>query len=202
MSFHTTVTAGLDGDLSPLKYRLSAEEVVPYYEANGKNYNKLYHIPRRSRGSKWTSTGLHNCSCGRTSFFIDSYLKLYPCALTSDAGVDLTKLDFKNGWVNIRQRLSDWLAPTDLHKENHTLTMCPPFIKLQGDDFDINYHLEISNLQNKSEEVFISKADKSSYSGIPLSIDKFNTDAFLEHIAGFITKCACSNDDSNPYNVN
>lgn len=201
VEFHTNITAGFDGDLSPLKYRISPKEMSPYYEANARNYNKLFYIERRPRGPKWSNDGLHNCNCGRTSFFVDCFSRLHPCSLSPLEGIDLNSVNFEQGWAEIRSRLSEWIAPTPFHQKHRSLTMCPPFIALQGEDFDIKYHLEVSDLQNRKEDDFVSKQDKTSYFGLKKDKDRFNLNAFLEQISGFVTKCSCSGDDCNPYQV-
>ncbi|MCK5271155.1 MAG: radical SAM protein [Sedimentisphaerales bacterium] len=202
VEFNAEITAGLSHDPTPLQYRLTPDDIKQYYVANARNYNRLYHVPRQPRGAKWDKDGLHRCNCGRTSFFVDSLGSLHPCSLSDREGIDLRETPFAEAWSEVQRRLGDWVGKTELHVNNPDLTMCPPFVRLQGAKFDLKYHLAVSKIQNEREQAFqTSTTSADGYRGRPRKDDTFDLNSFLAHISGFITKCACSADDKNPYQV-
>ncbi len=99
--FDTDVNPRLNGDRTPLRYRLEPEEVLAldFEDARRREYfRKLC-----SHAAQWNqrSDSIYQCGVGTTDFFIDPYGNLRACMMTRTPGFDLTSGAFRDGWSDV-----------------------------------------------------------------------------------------------------
>lgn len=105
------VTPRLDGDRSPLRYRVAARDAVdvefrspPRREA----WREYWQRPRRAPPS--VGEPLYRCGAGRTAFQVDPYGTLRPCLMVPVPAYDLTSGPFDEGWREM-SRLAERKVP-------------------------------------------------------------------------------------------
>ena len=95
--FDTLICPQLNGDLDPLRYRLSPEEVVRLDREDEAKWKDWRDFACRQEGIG-ASDFLYKCGGGRYSFHISSTGRLGICVLDTNFLYDLRRGDFKTGW--------------------------------------------------------------------------------------------------------
>lgn len=131
--FDAMIFPRLDGDLTPIKYRVKPEEVVE------KNLSENYR-------SKWEdyffrmknvvfSNMIYNCGAGLTNFHIDPDGILKPCLMINGIHYDLVKGNFSDGWHHVIPRLKEKMVPKEYEcshcKRRSLCGYCPAFFQLE-----------------------------------------------------------------------
>ena len=92
------VSPGVDGDLSPLGYRLSAEQAVTLELANmDERQAWLESHCRLGQGTR-TRAGRGPCNAGINIFLVDVQANLHPCVLRRTNPIDVSNGGFAKGW--------------------------------------------------------------------------------------------------------
>ena len=132
--FDVAVSARLNGDRAPLRYRLPAAQAadIEFSDAQaGADWKKLL---RRAR--TWPkATALYSCGAGVASFYIDAEGSLQPCLMTTHVQYGLRRGRFIQGWENVIpsiRRFKVGLASKCLSCVRKPVCgYCPPFSALE-----------------------------------------------------------------------
>jgi radical SAM protein with 4Fe4S-binding SPASM domain len=130
----------LDGDHSPLLFRLPPEDAVEIEFSNGarsKQWNDYY---QRMKDTP-ASDRLYNCGAGLTNFHIDPYGNLQPCLMTPGYQYNLLNGSFREGWLQAMPRIHNTRADDASQCVNCEKRMlcgyCPAFFYLETGAEDI-----------------------------------------------------------------
>ena len=124
----------LDGDLTPLQYRVDAETAAATEMTDHDTASKRleYHSQLGSMGRR---DYLYKCGTGTTGFFIDSSGKLQPCMMVTDPSYDISNSSFMEAWDRLRT-VRDLPAPPDMPcRDCDDLPYCgycPPVMDLEN----------------------------------------------------------------------
>jgi len=132
--FDPAIFPRLDGDRSPLAYRVSPAEAA------------LKDIPNRERASLWRdcyesgaalppSGHLYSCGAGVTNFHVDPRGTLLPCLMSKRPAVDLLRRDFSEAWREIVDVISRMTVGAEYRCNacdmRNICSLCPPFHELE-----------------------------------------------------------------------
>jgi radical SAM protein with 4Fe4S-binding SPASM domain len=92
------VNARIDGDSSPLRFRLSPQEVVQLDLGDERRYSDLKELARDFLGPYENTEYLYGCGAGINSFHIDPYGYLGICTMSRKPRYNLRNGSFKDGW--------------------------------------------------------------------------------------------------------
>ena len=132
--FDAAIFPGLDGDRSPLRFRIPAEEAIARELADPDMAAdwRTYYERRRYAPS---SDELYQCDTGLTSFYIDPSGRLQPCLMVREPGFDLLRGRFLTGWQTVIPAVRNLKAGRDFacnHCDKAVLCgICPGFFKLE-----------------------------------------------------------------------
>lgn len=132
--FDPLITPRLDGDLSPLQYRVSPHEAVVAEMADPERAQKRVEYDK-TLGKPYRAQYLYRCGTGTTSFFVDAYGGLQPCLMVTDSSVDLKKESFAAAWKTlgrIREIESQADLPCRDCSELAYCGYCPPVMQLEN----------------------------------------------------------------------
>jgi radical SAM protein with 4Fe4S-binding SPASM domain len=102
--FDATVSAALDGDLSPLKLRLPAAEAVAAELSDDSHLAQWRrHYGRLKEGP--APEGLYGCGAGVSSFFLDAHGVLFPCLMARSVSHDAARKGFQYGWTEVMPKI-------------------------------------------------------------------------------------------------
>ena len=98
------IVGRLDGDRSPIRYRIPAEELVAleFEDADRAAAWKRYYAG--VKGSP-ASDRLYVCGAGLTSFHVNAVGRLMPCLMVPGVGYDLRRMRFATAWSRIVRRI-------------------------------------------------------------------------------------------------
>ena len=146
----------LDGDHSPLQYRVDPEEAVKADFANPKraaswvNYFKQIELNPKDEF-------LYGCGAGLTNFHINPDGTLLPCMMLHEPSYDLTKGSFMDGWTNKIQALRSIKAGKNYQCNRCKLRglcgSCPGFFELESDSPEIHSKYLCSLAKHRLEEI-------------------------------------------------
>lgn len=129
----------LDGDPSPLDFRISPEEAVKAEMSNAERYHRWQSYYLRTRNLQHSSS-LYICGAGSASFYIDPSAKMYPCLMTNSPEFDLVQGSFQKGWNNVIPRIHDKNTCIDQCSNCEKIALCgycPAFFRLEKGDEEI-----------------------------------------------------------------
>lgn len=132
--FDAAISACLDGDRSPLDYRLPPEQAVAIELADEtrigqrrKQYEQLRSGP--------APEGLYCCGAGISTFFLDAHGVMFPCLMARSITHDAARDGFSSGWRDVMPRIRDLAAGgmEDCNRcEARSLCdACPGFVALE-----------------------------------------------------------------------
>ncbi len=110
--FDSIVNPALDGDLSPLQYRVEPEDAVQAEMADRKKAIQKVEYDR-TLGESYREDYLYRCGSGTTNFFVGASGGLQPCLMVTDHSVNLNEESFRSGWQKLN-KIRDIKAPPDL----------------------------------------------------------------------------------------
>jgi len=90
----------LNGDPSPLDFRVSPEDAVRLEMSDAERYRRWLSYYLRTRNFHYPDS-LYVCGAGQASFYIDPFAKLHPCLMTGRPEFDLLQGGFQDGWENV-----------------------------------------------------------------------------------------------------
>lgn len=133
--FDPIVNPSLNGDLSPLKYRVDPDDAVRAEMADIEKVNENVEYYRKL-GEPYRKEYLYRCGAGTTSFFVNAFGGMQPCLMSADYSVDLNKESFKSAWIKLN-KIREIKSPPDLPCRNCRdlpyCGYCPPAMKLEND---------------------------------------------------------------------
>lgn len=132
--FDPMVGPTLDGDLSPLRYRVSPEVAVAAEMADPERARKRIAYAR-TRPKPVRRESLYRCGAGATSFFVDAFGRLQPCLMVTDSTVDLLNHSFAEAWEEIEKVRSLKLPkhmPCPDCSDLPYCGYCPPVMRLEN----------------------------------------------------------------------
>ncbi len=138
--FDAAIFPRLDGDKTPLDFRVSPEEAV------GKELHsreRLYDWIEfdRKYGDRKASGALYTCAAGITSFHIDALGYLQPCLMAPHVRYDLASGSFMTGWREampaIRQRTANTGYACNSCENRNLCGYCPAFFKMENNDEEL-----------------------------------------------------------------
>jgi MoaA/NifB/PqqE/SkfB family radical SAM enzyme len=89
----------IDGDLTPLRYRLSAEQVVALDAQTPPRARELSEAACRPLVPKTDGrVPLYDCAAGETAFHLNPYGVVTPCIMSRRGGSDLRETRFQYAW--------------------------------------------------------------------------------------------------------
>lgn len=98
--FDAAIFPRLDGDLSPIDYRVGPETAVQMEMADDKRCASWVSYYQRTRDMQYKDA-LYLCGAGLASFYINPSAKLYPCLMTREPEYDLQHGTFQDGWSGV-----------------------------------------------------------------------------------------------------
>ena len=125
----------LNGDQSPLDFRIHPEEAVNKEMSNTERRREWQDFYNKMKDSP-VSDSLYDCGAGLTAFYIDPHAKMHPCLMAAEPEYDLLHGDFKTGWKEVmpkiisRQKSSD--HPCINCKKTSLCGYCPAFFRLEN----------------------------------------------------------------------
>ncbi len=143
----------LDGDQTPLQYRIKPEEVIDIDFAHKENDAKWCKQHAEFGGSPASDT-LYNCGAGRINFHIDPFGNLMPCITTIAYQYNLLQGSFADCWNNFIPR--EFLAKSAPHDfacakcaKRFLCSFCPATFDLQNNSETelVEYMCQIGHLR-------------------------------------------------------
>ena len=132
--FDPAIFPRLDGDRSPLAYRVSPTEAA------------RRDIPNRERAGLWRdcyehgaalspSRNLYSCGAGVTNFHVDPRGTLLPCLMSRRPAADLQERRFSEAWREIVDGIGRMTVGADYRcnacDKRNICSLCPPFHELE-----------------------------------------------------------------------
>ena len=92
------LNARIDGDRSPLRFRIPPADVVALDLEDGRRYSEMKSLCEEFSGPYRNPEYLYGCGAGINSFHIDPYGNLGLCTMSRRPRYSLRKGSFKEGW--------------------------------------------------------------------------------------------------------
>lgn len=140
--FDASIFPCTDGDRTPIKLRISAEDAVEKEFSDDNRSQEWKDFFARMRDIPG-SDKLYQCGAGLTHFHIDPYGNLQPCLMVTTLKYNLTNNNgrFLTGWKEVIPRIREGkLGPGNLCQncEKRSLcNFCPAFFKLENGAEDV-----------------------------------------------------------------
>ncbi|NIM95879.1 MAG: radical SAM protein [Anaerolineales bacterium] len=133
--FDAGIFPTLDGDLSPMLFRVSPEEAIEKEFADPEKRDEWQEFYDRYHGVPLLDT-LYQCGAGVSNFHIDPYGHLQPCLMTSVVQYNLRDGAFSSGWYDVIPKIRERKIKQDHPcSDCETITMCgycPAFFDLEN----------------------------------------------------------------------
>jgi radical SAM protein with 4Fe4S-binding SPASM domain len=129
----------LNGDQSPLDFRVRAEDAVALEMSNVERYRKWGEYYLKTQNLQHPIS-LYKCGAGVASFYIDPSLKLHPCLITSKPEFDLLIGSFQEGWKTVIPEIHDKNYSIDTCSSCEKIALCgycPAFFQLEKGNEEI-----------------------------------------------------------------
>lgn len=138
--FDAAVFPRMDGDKTPLNYRVSPEDAVHKELSDPVRYRDWQEYVLRNNGN-YVTENLYVCGAGSTNFHIDSYGNLQPCLMTHNVRYDLLRGNFLSGWYTIYESVKQRRVRQDFSckgcEKVAFCNYCPAFFFLENGAEDI-----------------------------------------------------------------
>ena len=133
--FDPAIFPCLDGDLTPVQYRVSPVEAVEKELSSAKRTDEWRVFADRMTGVI-LSDALYDCSAGLNTFHIDPCGYLQPCLMVTDVRYNVSSGRFLDGWQkvmpDIRRRQSDGTFECRGCENRIFCGFCPAFFRLES----------------------------------------------------------------------
>jgi radical SAM protein with 4Fe4S-binding SPASM domain len=170
--FDSFITARINGDTEPCKYRLSPEEIVDIESADPDMINQRKEQLHMPYGLKRSKEFLYQCNSWQTSFFINPYGLLQFCNLTKKFSVYLNKKSFKDGFYKEFPKLLNEKFITSSNCKFCNLReicyFCPARVYLETKNIEspVEYYCQLAKARDKQRKLLIEET--SGYERIKL----------------------------------
>lgn len=150
--FDPAVSPCLNGDKSPLNFRVAPEDAVEKEFSDDTMIQRWEDYLNKYSGEAVTDT-LYNCGAGINDFHIDPYGNLFPCLMMRDIKYNLLNGSFITGWNEVIPQIGEIKAGPDficnICEKRDVCGFCPPFFELENsaDDIYSEYHCAMSKLR-------------------------------------------------------
>jgi len=138
--FDAAICPSFGGDKTPLKLRVSPEEVVDMEFADDKRVRQWKKFFDESKEHVLTDD-LYGCGAGVTGFHIDPSGNLQPCLMVLDIWYNLYETGFLEGWKDMISRIRDRKAGPDFPckgcEKINLCGYCPAFFRLENGAEDV-----------------------------------------------------------------
>nr|MDA3894796.1 radical SAM protein [Desulfobacteraceae bacterium] len=132
--FDAMIFPRLNGERSPVEYRVSPEIIVEKDLSSPDRRSKWEEFYRRMKNIELSDV-LYDCGAGVTNFHIDSVGMLSPCIMTGHVSYDLLHGLFSDGWENKIPKIKEKKVPLEFAcrkcKNQSLCGYCPAFFKLE-----------------------------------------------------------------------
>lgn len=151
--FDASITPCLDGNRSPLMFRVPPEVSVDN-EFSDKNMIQSWRDYLEKYRDYTDPDTLFNCNAGIISFHIDPYGNLKPCLMTKEPSYYLPSGNFSAGWRDVMPRIREIKVGIDYLcnrcERRDLCNFCPVGFKLENGGIDMHseYHCAVSRLRN------------------------------------------------------
>jgi len=139
--FDAAISPCLEGDRTPLSFRVAPEEVIDSEFADPEKVRRWKEFFEESKDHVLTDD-LYGCGAGVTGFHIDQGGNLLPCLMVSDVSYDLSKTGFLAGWNDMIGKLKGKKARTDFIcrgcEKINLCGYCPAFFRLENGAEDVH----------------------------------------------------------------
>jgi radical SAM protein with 4Fe4S-binding SPASM domain len=163
--FDPAISPCLNGDRSPLKFRVSPREAVEKEFSDEKRQGAWLDYLHRFSGSPITNR-LYNCGAGINNFHVDPYGNLRPCLMATTPKHDLFHSSFMDGWKNTiplihNIKVSDDYLCNKCDKRD-ICGFCAPFFEMEnGNEIYSEYHCALSKYRYRT--IYSGKFDEEEY---------------------------------------
>lgn len=103
--FDAVLNPRLDGSKSPLRYRLSPEDVVGLERSDEDVVRELRTVWKRFIGKPSHRRSLYFCGVGRHSFHVDAVGMLVPCIVSRNPARNLRRRGFQEAWLELAREV-------------------------------------------------------------------------------------------------
>jgi radical SAM protein with 4Fe4S-binding SPASM domain len=165
--FDAAISPYINGDKTPLKFRVSPEEAIEKEFSDRKRLQSW--IKFYEKFKDWTlGNTLYVCGAGVTGFHIDPYGYLQPCMTTLEIRYNITKAEFMSGWKDITQHISNKKTKADFTcrgcEKINLCGYCPDFFRLENSSESLcsDYLCKMGNLRF---EYITNNLSKGGHSG-------------------------------------
>jgi radical SAM protein with 4Fe4S-binding SPASM domain len=112
--FDTMLNCGLDGNVTPLDYRLSPEDILDLDRQDENRMRSWMELVRDFPGQDAGHNRIYQCGAGISTFHIDSTGKFSVCMLSREENFDLRTGTFHDGWESFVPRVlaREWSRET------------------------------------------------------------------------------------------
>ena len=127
----------LDGDKSPVSYRINAHSAVDLELSNRKRRQAWQNF-HQSQQQMSSGNNLYQCGAGTSVFYIDPIGNLRPCLMVTDLSHNIVQDGFIAGWRDVMVKLGDRKPGKDNQCHNCQDRVfcgyCPAFFKVENSD--------------------------------------------------------------------
>jgi radical SAM protein with 4Fe4S-binding SPASM domain len=147
------LSARVDGDTSPLRFRISPQEVVQLDLGDEKRHSGLKELSRNFLGPYENTEYLYGCGAGINSFHIDPHGYLGICTMSRKPRYNLRNGSFKEGWSDFLPEIRAQKPKGDYKCAHCELLafcgQCPGWSQMEYGDQEIpvQYLCEIGHLR-------------------------------------------------------
>ncbi|MDY6990742.1 MAG: radical SAM protein [Thermodesulfobacteriota bacterium] len=125
----------LDGDKTPLGFRLTPQEAVAVELSDAERLRQWRDVFEKFRDVPMTDD-LYQCGAGRSMFHVDPYGSLRPCVMVGGPKYDLLSGSFLVGWDDVISTIGGKKAGADAHcrqcDKKVLCGYCPGFFELES----------------------------------------------------------------------
>ncbi|MCX5694547.1 MAG: radical SAM protein [Candidatus Omnitrophica bacterium] len=159
------IFAKLNGDRSPCKHRLSAQELLEVRRSDPKIWKEFSKsVCSITPGLVKNKERLYRCTSWMTNFFINPSGWIRPCNLSTEYSADLKTATFKEGFYNIFGRLQNEEFKSDSKCKNCLLRRycyhCPSraYLETKSKESPVDYYCQLAKTAfNEKNRLFLKK---------------------------------------------
>lgn len=133
--FDAAIMPGIDGNQSPIQWRVSPEEVIQMEFSDPKRVDVFKKYVEKRQGLSVPADRLYVCGSGQTSFYIDPYGTLQPCLMCTSVRYNLLEGTFLKGWQEVIPQIREKKVGKNYRCAGcDNIPMCrhcPPFFQME-----------------------------------------------------------------------
>ena len=170
--FDAQLSPTLDGDTTPLQYRIDPVDAVAEEMADREKVQERvdYIKTATDLSSSGRTNYLYKCGAGTTTFFISATGSLQPCIMASEHAISLHNRPFIEAWEELH-RVRDIKTPANFPCDNCSYQAycgyCPPVMKLE-DGLAVKQGSFICRLglaRKEALDIFVAETEEATGNG-------------------------------------